>query len=420
MECNPIKIMIVGAGNAGWMQFSSIYRMKNEHLLRRVFQDTFQVTDEELENIEVTAVCDPVFKNLHDFSQRAQDNFPEYRKPEYFNDLSDMLASASPSDIDFVVASVPSGLHASVGLRVAESGFNFVSEKPIETTLKKAQSIIKACEQAGVGFYGICQNRLSPDMIRAFCLKESGALGDILAVSATIDWFRSQQYYDDGDWRGKWDLEGGGALINQGIHMLDALYLFSGPIAWVQAHGRTKAHCIEVEDYLTLFGVSKSDVDIDVRATTSEYGGDFNQLRVMGTKGTVVLDEYKINQRESMIMTDEGSQAILSEMLTSKNDFTGVSDPLAQPPYHAIQLFAIGREIRGNPLLTRDAPCLPVQLVDQHQANDVLKLIMAAYHSVECDGGKIFLDSIGDYKPSASLMPHILSQGYAFGGNAKK
>ena len=108
-------------------------------------------------------------------------------------------------------------------------------------------------------------------------------------------WWRPQSYYDSGGWRGTWDKDGGGSLLNQGIHGLDILLYLCGNLKEVQAQARVKGHeGIEVEDYLHAMGRFASGAEAAIHATTCERGDDRTEIRVLGKKGRVVLVNYQL------------------------------------------------------------------------------------------------------------------------------
>ena len=152
-------------------------------------------------------------------------------------------------DVDVVCVCVPSGSHAEVGSRVAAAGKHVVVEKPIEVTLEAADRLIAACASHGVLLSVISQHRWDPGVRELKRLVDSGRMGRLLLGDAVVKWYRTQEYYDSGDWRGTRALDGGGALMNQGVHYVDLLQWVMGPVERVFARTATSAHeRIEVED----------------------------------------------------------------------------------------------------------------------------------------------------------------------------
>ena len=152
-------------------------------------------------------------------------------------------------DVDAVCLCTPSGQHVEQALAAARAGKHVLVEKPIALRLEDADAMIAACRDAGVRLGVALQRRTEPanralhDAIRA------GELGQLVLGTATVPYFRPQSYYDSAAWRGTWSLDGGGALMNQGIHLVDLLlWLMGGDAEVVGASGGVVGHEIEVED----------------------------------------------------------------------------------------------------------------------------------------------------------------------------
>jgi UDP-N-acetyl-2-amino-2-deoxyglucuronate dehydrogenase len=130
---------------------------------------------------------------------------------------ADLDALLARRDIDVVSVCVPSGLHADVGARATRAGKHLVVEKPIDVTVAAADRLLNAAESAGVLLTVISQHRFDAGPRRLQELVDEGRLGRLILGDAIIKWYRSQGYYESGDWRGTWALDGGGALMNQGL-----------------------------------------------------------------------------------------------------------------------------------------------------------------------------------------------------------
>ncbi|MCA1665861.1 MAG: Gfo/Idh/MocA family oxidoreductase, partial [Thermomicrobia bacterium] len=139
---------------------------------------------------------------------------------EAMTDLDVMLAR---EDIQVVNVCVPSGLHAAIGVKAAQAGKHVICEKPIDITLDAADRLIAACDAAGVRLQVISQHRFGAGMQRLKEAIDGGALGTLVMGNAEVFWYRAQTYYDSGGWRGTWALDGGGCLMNQGVHYVDLL-----------------------------------------------------------------------------------------------------------------------------------------------------------------------------------------------------
>ena len=194
------------------------------------------------------------------------------------------------ADVDAVSVCVPSGSHAEVALACARLGKHVLVEKPIDTTLAKAQALVDGCREAGVRLGVISQHRFSRQVQRLREAVQTGELGRMLEGDASVKWYRTQAYYDSGDWRGTWALDGGGCLMNQGIHTIDMIGWIMGGIAAVQARTRTAAHDIEVEDQANVLVEYRSGAWGVIQGSTAYYPGFAERLEAHGEHGSVVIE----------------------------------------------------------------------------------------------------------------------------------
>jgi UDP-N-acetyl-2-amino-2-deoxyglucuronate dehydrogenase len=198
-------------------------------------------------------------------------------------------------DVDVVVVCTPTGRHGEVAIEALNAGKNVIVEKPAEITVERTDEIIKAREKAGTLVTVISQHRFDPATETAVAAIARGELGRLTSGIASIDWWRGQSYYDSGDWRGTWELDGGGALMNQGVHTVDLLVAALGRPVEVFAYTATLAHeRIEVEDVAA--GVVKfaSGALGVLHATTAAYPGLSARLQVHGDRGSAVIDNDQL------------------------------------------------------------------------------------------------------------------------------
>lgn len=195
--------------------------------------------------------------------------------------------------VDAVTICVPSGLHAEVGILAAHAGKHVLVEKPIDVSIEAATRLIDACEANGVKLGTISQHRFSDAVRKLRDTAQSGGFGTLLEGDAYIKWYRTQAYYDSGDWRGTWKLDGGGCLINQGVHYIDMIQWIMGGVKSVQAQVRTAAHDIEVEDIATALVEYKNGAIGVIQGSTSFYPGLAERLEVHGKYGSVILEGDK-------------------------------------------------------------------------------------------------------------------------------
>ena len=137
----------------------------------------------------------------------------------------DVLANP---DVDVICICTPSGQHAKQTIAAAQAGKNVLVEKPMALSLADADAMIEACDKAGVKLGVTFQRRYEPYFSRIHQAIEAGDFGDLTLGVVTIPYHRPQDYFNLADWRGTWALDGGGVLMNQGIHLVDLMRLFAG------------------------------------------------------------------------------------------------------------------------------------------------------------------------------------------------
>ena len=198
-------------------------------------------------------------------------------------------------DVDVVTVATPTGLHGTVAIEALDAGKHVVIEKPAEVTVEKIDQIIEAQRRAGMLVSVISQHRFDPATEVLLEAIEKGRLGRLTSGIAAIDWWRSQAYYDSGDWRGTWELDGGGAMMNQGVHTVDLLIAAMGRPVEVFAYTGSVAHeRVETED------VAAAVVKFDrgalgvIHATTAAYPGLSARVHVHGDRGSMVIDDDQL------------------------------------------------------------------------------------------------------------------------------
>lgn len=205
-----------------------------------------------------------------------------------YGSLSQALAA---EEIDVVVVCTPTGRHGEVAIEALDAGKHVIVEKPAEITVAKTDGIIAAQRKAGTLVTVISQHRFDPATETTLAAIGRGELGRLTSGIASIDWWRGQSYYDSGDWRGTWELDGGGALMNQGVHTVDLLVAALGRPVEVFAYAGTLAHeRIEVEDVAVGVVRFESGALGVLHATTAAYPGLSARLQVHGDRGSAVID----------------------------------------------------------------------------------------------------------------------------------
>lgn len=212
----------------------------------------------------------------------------------------DLDALCARDDVDVVSVCVPSGLHAEVGIRAAAAGKHLVVEKPIDVTLAAADALIAAVDAARVTMTVISQHRFDAGFVALRKLLDEEKLGRLVLGDAKVKWYRSQAYYDSGEWRGTRALDGGGALMNQGVHYTDMLRWTMGPVREVTAICVNQMHEIEVEDVALALLRFESGAVGSLEASTAVFPGMPERLELSGTGGTAVIENGELIVTELM------------------------------------------------------------------------------------------------------------------------
>ena len=201
-----------------------------------------------------------------------------------------LAALLARPEIEAVCICTPSGQHAEQAIAAARAGKHVLVEKPLALTLADADAMIAACQQAGVLLGVALQRRTDPQFRAAHHAIESGLLGRPVLGTISIPYVRPQSYYESAAWRGTWALDGGGALMNQGIHLVDLLLWLMGDVAEVEARFDTLDHAIEVEDCVAATLRFRNGALGTIAATTAAAPGFPHRVEAYGTAGGLQIE----------------------------------------------------------------------------------------------------------------------------------
>ena len=225
--------------------------------------------------------------------------------------------------MDLVIIGSPSGLHAEQGIAAARSGLHVLTEKPIEISAVRADALIAAAKKSNVHLGVIFQDRTKPHIRQLKSWLDQGLLGKVLFVDASVKWYRPPEYYANSRWRGTLALDGGGALINQGVHTIDLLLWLLGDVVRVQARTAALLHKIEAEDTAVATLEFASGALGIFHATTAAYPGYPRRVEISGTEGTAILEHDRIIvadlRKSASAATVSASLAALSESAKDEN-----------------------------------------------------------------------------------------------------
>jgi predicted dehydrogenase len=209
----------------------------------------------------------------------------------FFADYREMLSKTKP---DVAVLLVPHPFHASLAIDCLKAGAHVLVEKPMAVQISEADAMLAAAQKnnklLGVSF----QQRFRPEVRAAYDLLCAGHLGKLQHVHVQINWFRTRAYFQSASWRATWRGEGGGVLMNQGIHDLDVLCYLLGSPKQVFAWTRTRLHDIEVEDTVQAM-LEWQDGCLGSFHTSTAEAGFTDVLELKGTKGTLRVTPGEIS-----------------------------------------------------------------------------------------------------------------------------
>jgi len=286
-------------------------------------------------------------------------------------ELESLLADPA---VDVVTVGSPSGAHLDPAVAAARAGKHVIVEKPLEITLRRCDRIIEECRRAGVVLSTIFPSRFHHSSIEMRRAIDEGRFGRLTVGDAIVKWYRSQQYYDSGAWRGTWELDGGGALMNQAIHSVDLLTWLMGPVVEVRAQTALLAHeRIAVEDVAMATVRFANGACGIIEASTAIYPGYLKRIEIHGSEGSAVMEE------EDLVKWDFAHKrardaAIHKKMAEKISGGGGAADPAAIGHHgHARQFQNVVDAIRkGTP-----------PAIDGPEGRRSVEIILAIYKAGE-------------------------------------
>lgn len=199
-------------------------------------------------------------------------------------------AFTSPG-VGMVTVATASGGHDEAVFAAAEHKLPVIVEKPLSISTKRIDAMIDACKKAGVQLGCILQTRWEEKFAEAKRKIEAGEIGKLTYAGVRVPWWREDEYYTKSSWHGTWAVDGGGALINQSIHMVDWLVALMPPVVDVKAFAATLAHPMETEDTVSAALKFEGGALGGVYAATSSFPGRGKTMEITGTKGTIEFSD---------------------------------------------------------------------------------------------------------------------------------
>ena len=288
-----------------------------------------------------------------------------------YEKLGEMLRDPQ---VDIVTICTPSGAHMEPAVAAAKAGKHVIIEKPLEITLRRCDKIIRECEKQGVTLSTIFPSRFHESSQLLKKAVDDGKFGRLALADAYVKWYRTQEYYDSGAWRGTWQLDGGGALMNQAIHSVDLLAWLMGPVESISAHTATLAHKrIAVEDVAVATLKFASGALGTLEASTAAFPGYLKKIELYGSLGSAVLEEEDIKIWDFQKPTRQ-DKAIKKRMAGKTKTGGGAADPAAIGHHgHTAQFKDVIKAIRtgGRPL------------IDGQEGRKSVEIILAVYKAAE-------------------------------------
>ncbi len=257
-----VRVGVIGVGNIGYMHATNLFENK-------------------ILGMKLTAVCDIKGSRLAHCSRC----FPGIR---YYQNYIELIKSKT---VDAVIISVPHKLHAKIAMEALKEGLHVLVEKPIDITVTAAKELLAVAEKSNKIFAIMFNQRTNSLFQKAHDIVQGGLLGEIKrSVWIVTNWYRSQAYYNSGDWRATWSGEGGGVLLNQAPHNLDLWQWVCGmPVSVTAFCNVAKYHDIDVEDEAIIYTKYKNDATGVFITSTGEYPGT-NRFEISGDRGKMVLE----------------------------------------------------------------------------------------------------------------------------------
>lgn len=290
------------------------------------------------ERAELVAICDTQEDLLRQtqlfIAEVAEENQGAVVNPSKFTNYDDLLAAASDgtTPIDLVVLATPSGLHSGQVIAAAQAGLHICTEKPMATRWADGVAMVKACDEAGVHLFVVKQNRFNSTLQLVKRQMQNGRFGQLVMVAVNVFWQRPQSYYDQANWRGTWEFDGG-ALMNQASHYVDLLDWLVGPVESISASMATLGRNIEVEDTAALQLRWRNGALGTMAVTMLTYPKNLEgSITLLGETGTVKIGGPAVNQIEHWAFADESEEDALVEKASYET--TSVYG-FGHPPYYA-------------------------------------------------------------------------------------
>lgn len=327
LKKKSIHFAIVGAGVISSLHAKAIHENKKARLV---------------------AICDIDRKKAETLAKK-------YGADRVYTDYHEMFQRES---IDVVSICVQSGLHGEITMAAARTGIHVLCEKPLEITKEKMDQMIRVCKEKNVKLGCVFQRRTYKEAILTRKAIQDGLLGHIVMADAYLKYYRDLDYYQQSDWRGTWALDGGGALMNQGVHGIDLLLWMVGDVESLFTYADHLAYSIEVEDTAVVALTYKNGALGVIQGATTVYPEQETRFEIHGEKGTIIFGDRGFHLWE-----------------------------IKDQPNHKPEHLFFDQDLKGHPMFIEDM----IQAIEEdreplipgEEARKAVDLILAIYESAK-------------------------------------
>ena len=341
-----VRFAVIGAGNIGKFHVRAMQEIQQAH---------------------VTVVCNRHGTEGQDLAEKAN--------ADWVSDYHDVVLR---DDVDAVSICTPSGTHKEIAIAAAQAGKHVLVEKPIDITLPRIDAMLLAAYEANVKLSCIFQSRLRVGAQAVKQALDEGRFGKLLFANAFVLWHRSAEYYEN-NWRGTFELDGGGALMNQSIHSIDLLQWLAGPVKHLVAYSATQVHNIDAEDSASALLKFANGAQGIIQGATSLSYGNPARVEIHGSKGSAILEAARLKLWKLEDSSPEEEERMLR---LEQIDSSGAQHPTEKVTHdaHREQIIDFIQAIIND-----RAPAIPGD-----EARKSVEIVRAIYQSAQ-DGQTISL-----------------------------
>ena len=323
------------------------------------------------EHAELVAVCDIDRARL----EKAKAQYPEVTLYEEFEEL------LKDERVEIISICLPSAMHADFAVRAMRAGKHVLVEKPLDITPERAALIEQARLETGMTCGVVHQNRFSFNMQAIKRAVDEGKIGRVLLGTFAVKWYREQKYYDRGGWRGTWEMDGGGSLMNQAVHTVDLMQWMMGEVESVTSTMNICNHNIQTEDLTASIITFKSGATATFVSTTCAYPGISTEVDLYGTEGSIEADADVLKTWKMRDDEDEEEEEEMLARYGKGNRHAAQFEPGA--------LYGHRHVVEDIILAVRDGRDPEVMPADALRA---VRIVDAVYRSAKQGGVKVTLD----------------------------